>query len=111
MVDRVQVIKWESISEGGSQDDSVPTEINSNEDGLDMRSAFLQNDTSSDKAVNVSRDASDNMTFEDPVVGEVKTLADLLAGGSAFNPDLLLFTSDGGLIYNNSGEPLLKENS
>ena len=80
MSDRVQVIKWESPASGGTQTDTVPTEINPNEDGLDARSLFLQNDSSADSTVEISRDASNNMTFQDGVVSGTKTLADLLSG-------------------------------
>lgn len=80
MSDRVQVIKWESPASGGTQTDTVPTEIDPNEDGLDARSLFLQNNSSADSTVEISRDASDNMTFKDGVVSGTKTLADLLSG-------------------------------
>jgi hypothetical protein len=80
MADRVQSIKWESPSGGGTQTDTVPTEINPNEDGLDARSLFLQNDSSADSNVEVSRDASNNMTFKDGVIAGTKTLTELLAG-------------------------------
>ena len=81
MADRVQAVKWESPSQGGTQEDMVPTELDVNEDGLDARALFLQNDSSSDSTVSISRDASNNLTFEDPVVGATKTLTQLLAGG------------------------------
>lgn len=86
MVDRVQAIKWESVSGGGTDEDTVPTEIDFNEDGLDMRSAFLQNDTSADKDVTISRDASDNLTFTDKVIGSVKTLTELAAASAVGHP-------------------------
>jgi len=57
------------------------TEFDRNSDAADMRGAYLQNDVSNDATVLVSRDASDNLTFTDPVVGVTKTLTDLLAGG------------------------------
>lgn len=77
MVDRVPAIKWESPSSGGTQTDTVPTELNVNEDGLDARSHFIQNDSSSDSNVETSRDASDNMTFKDGFVSGTKTLYDV----------------------------------
>jgi len=80
MADRTQAIKWESPSKGGTETDTVPTEINPNQDGLDARSSFFQNDTSEDGTVEVSRDSSDNMTFKDGVVSGTKTLTDLLEG-------------------------------
>ena len=80
MADRCQAVKWESPAGGGTQTDMVPTEINSNEDGLDARAVYLQNDSSEDSTTEVSRDASDNMTFKDGVVSGTKTLTDLLTG-------------------------------
>ncbi len=80
MADRVQVIKWESPSHGGTQTDMVPSEIDTNEDGLDARAIYFQNNTSKDSVVETSRDASNNMTFKDGVVSGTKTLTDLLAG-------------------------------
>ncbi len=81
MVDRVQAHKWESSDQGGTDDDPLPSEIDPNTDGLDARASFYQNDSSSDSDVFISRDASDNLTFVDKVVGSTKTLTDLLAGG------------------------------
>lgn len=89
MADRVQVIKWETIGGGGSQEDSFPSAINPNEDGIEARELFIQNDTSEDEVVSVSRDASDNMTFQDGVVAGTKTLSDLLAG-AGFDEDTIL---------------------
>ena len=80
MADRCAPIKWESPSKGGTQTDTVPTEIDPNEDGLNARSLFLQNDSSADSTVEISRDASNNLTIKDGVVSGTKTLTDLLAG-------------------------------
>lgn len=80
MADRCAPIKWESPSKGGTQTDTVPTEIDPNEDGLNARSLFLQNDSSADSTVEISRDASNNLTIKDGVVSGTKTLADLLSG-------------------------------
>lgn len=54
--------------------------FNRNADAVDVRGVYVQNDTSNDAAVLVDRDASDNLTFTDPVAG-TKTLAQLAAGG------------------------------
>ena len=102
MVDRVQAVKWESPSQGGTQEDTVPTELNVNEDGLDARSFFLQNDSSADSDVEISRDASDNMTFKDGVVSGTKTLTELLTGSGGLTENshrilrqLIHFIDDG----------------
>lgn len=58
------------------------TEFDSNADAADVRGVFLQNDTSDDATVLVSRDASDNLTFTDPVLGATKTLSQLAAASS-----------------------------
>lgn len=102
MADRVQAVKWESPSQGGTQEDMVPTELNVNEDGLDARAYFLQNDSSGDKNVAVSRDAGNNMTFQDGVVSGTKTLTELLAGAGGITEashkvlrQLIHFINDG----------------
>jgi len=111
MVDRVQAQKWESSDQGGQDDEPLPCEIDVNEDGLDARAYFLQNDTSSDSDVLVSRDASDNMIFQDKVVSGVKTLADLVAGGTAFDPDNLMTSRNSGqvLVSRNTGNVLVHQ--
>jgi len=80
LADRVQAIKWESPSKGGTEFDTVPTEINPNEDSLDCRGIFVQDDESADSDVYVSRDDSGNLILKDKVVDE-KTLNDLLESG------------------------------
>lgn len=111
MADRVQPVKWESTSKGGSTDEPYPAEIDPNEDGLDCRAVMLQNDSSSDSDVEVSRDASGNMTFKDKVVSGTKTLSDLLAGGSAFDPDVMLTSRNTGqvLVSRNTGNVLVTQ--
>jgi len=81
LADRVQAIKWESPSHGGTQTDITPTEIDPNEDGLDSRAVFFQDDESADSDVYVSRDDSGNLIFKDKVVDAIKTLNDLLESG------------------------------
>lgn len=80
MADRVGVIKWESPAGGGTETDLVPTELDPNEDHPTVRGLFIQNDTSSDEAVHVSRDSSDRMTFMDDENPTPVTLSDLVAG-------------------------------
>ena len=99
--DRVQAIKWESPSGGGTQTDESPTEINPNQDALDAKGLYIQDDTSADDTVLVSRDVSGNMTFKDGVVSGVKTLLDLTSGTSVIE-DKGLLTTEGGIIYDNS---------
>lgn len=85
-VDRVKPLKLESPDSGGVETDDFPTSTNVNEDFLDCRGVAIQNDTSDDEAVLVSRDASGNLTFLD-VANTVKTLTDLVAGTGGLTTD------------------------
>lgn len=62
-----------------------------NADAVDVRGVYVQNDTSNDASVLITRDASDNLTFTDPVLGTSKTLTQLAAASSgvAYNDFLL----------------------
>ena len=79
--DRVRVLKIEKPSTGGTQTDVYPTDININEDAVDARGVVLQNDSSNDETVIISRDAAGNMTFDD-AANSIKTLTELSAAGS-----------------------------
>jgi hypothetical protein len=76
-MDRVRSIKIESPSTGGTQSDRFYRPANPNQDAPDLRGVFLQNDTSSDTSVYLTRDASHNLIFRDPVIGVEKTLSQL----------------------------------
>lgn len=52
---------------------------------------------------------SGQLKMRDPEVGE-HPLIDFLNGGGSADFDLLLITTEGGLLYDNSGAILLKEN-
>jgi hypothetical protein len=82
MVDRVWAIKWESPAHGGTEEDLTPAEIDVHEDFLDCRGVSIQNDTSDDAAVLLSRDIDGNMTFLDPTLEAPMTLKELAHGGS-----------------------------
>lgn len=82
MVDRVGAIKWESPAHGGTELDLTPAEIDVHEDFLDCRGVSIQNDTSDDEVVLLSRDADDNMTFKDPTLDAPMTLKELAHGGT-----------------------------
>lgn len=56
-----------------------------NEDALNARGYFVQNDTSTDTTALITRDASNNMTFVDGVGGPY-TLAQLATGGGLTEP-------------------------
>jgi hypothetical protein len=100
MVDRVQAQKWESTGGGGTDEDPLPAQLKPNQDGLDARAHFSQNDSSADSDVYVSRDVDDNMTFKDKVVSGEKTLSDLLS-----------IDTVSGLISRNTGDILTSINT
>jgi hypothetical protein len=102
--DLVRPIKWESIGTGGSEDDLVPTEVNLDEDYLGCRGLYIQppSPDPSDKTVPIGRDASGNLTFEDPNNPGGYTLTELAAGAGGFTPEqhkiirqLIHFVDDG----------------
>lgn len=78
MVDRVRILKWENPATGGTQTDYSPMPLEPSEDFPDVRGVHIQNDTSDDEVVAISRNAN-NMTFKDGANTE-KTLTELLAG-------------------------------
>lgn len=87
--DRVRLLKNESPSTGGTQDDAgFPSQLRPNQDAPSVRGLFLQKYDGGttpveDEEVYFTRDASGNMVFRDPVVGAEKTLDELSqsAGG------------------------------
>jgi len=87
--------------------DEFPRAMDPNNDQADVRGVVIQNDTSNDEDVVITRDASDNMTFQDGVVVGTKTLTDLLAGASLLGR--AVFKVDGGLIYTTDGDVVIKE--
>jgi hypothetical protein len=101
MTDRVRSIKWESPEHGGTQTDQTPTEIDVGEDFLDCRGVTIQDDTSDDEVVRISRDVSGNLDFTDPVYGATITLSELAtAGATSIIEARGILTRDGGIVYN-----------
>jgi hypothetical protein len=82
MVDRTQALKWEDPTHGGTETDLSPSEIDVHEDFLDCRGVAIQSDISNDAQVLVTRDADDNLTFQDVAVPEPMTLKELAHGGT-----------------------------
>lgn len=78
MADRVVPLKLESSTLGGTQTDTFPVPATVNEDGLEARSYYLQNDTSRDSSVFITRDSSNNLILHDAVLGVDKTLSSLV---------------------------------
>jgi hypothetical protein len=78
MADRVVPIKLESTGIGGSTTDEFDTPADPNQDGLTARAYYVQNDTSSDSSVGITRDASNNLVLFDGVSSS-KLLTDIHA--------------------------------
>lgn len=106
-IERVIPIKYESASTGGdAADDSelLYTPAKPNEDATSVRGVYLQNDSSSDSVVLITRDALDNMTFSDVFV--TKTLSELGSAGADF--DSVLTSEFDGNPISASGNLLVK---
>lgn len=88
MADRIRPLKLESPATGGTELDEFPTAVDPSEDHIDARGFFIQNDTSDDEDVHITRDASspDNMMFQDEVVTTAVTLSQLLNGAPGAEP-------------------------
>jgi len=59
------------------------TQFDRNADAADVRGVYVQNDSSNDASVLITRDASNNLTFTDPVLGLTKTLSQLAANSTS----------------------------
>lgn len=84
MADRVFPLKLESPIYG-TQFDPTPTELDPNEDHIDVRGMFIQNDSSNDENVHVSRDSTSRMTFTDAENTTPRTLTELGTGGTGIS--------------------------
>lgn len=105
-MDRVKPLKLESADSGGTQLDEFPSSLDPNEDGVDCRRVFLQDDASDDEAVYAERDGSGNMRFVDQANPTGKTLASLGAGGFDIND--IVWDDAGGLVYEDAGTAVTK---
>jgi len=78
-IDRVQVMKRESTALGGDDADASPwpEPISPQEDAIECRRLYLQDESNRDEAVYVDRDG-DDMVFVDPATPEARTLSSLL---------------------------------
>jgi len=82
--DAVTPVKWESPTQGGTEENTVPSEADPWEDVLAIRGIYPQRpapDTTIRKVAKISQDGSDNLTFEDSENTTPLKLSDLLAGG------------------------------
>lgn len=80
-MDRVQPIKIESSSTGGTQDDDEYTPVNPQEDAPEVAGLYLQDASNRDETTLVSRSGND-MTFKDGN-NSTLTLTQLAAAGGA----------------------------
>jgi hypothetical protein len=112
MADRVRALKRESAATGGDDADELeyPTILEPNEDHLDARGLYLQNDSSADTAVNISRDASNRMVFKDAEnPSGTATLSDLLAGGGGSDFNDIVLSVAGTVVYVGDGDIVLRD--
>jgi len=86
--DRVNNLKWESTTGGGTENDRYPTYLNPAEDYPQVRGVIVQrhvgpgeDDHTDDEAVGLERDTSDRLTFWDDENTTPVTLTALLATG------------------------------
>jgi hypothetical protein len=84
--DRVRLLKNESPTTGGTQDDvGFPSQLNPNQDGISVQGIFLQKPKASgpieeDELVYITRNVGGDIVFIDVTTGVEKTLTELLAG-------------------------------
>lgn len=79
-MDRVQVLKRESVAGGGDAADEAPWDapIEPQEDAVEAAGVYLQDASNRDESTLIAR-AGDDMTFKDVNNPTAKTLTDLLA--------------------------------
>lgn len=79
-MDKVYPAKMET-PDGGTELDMDFVEVDQNQDGLSCRGYILQDDSSDDENVVLTRDNSGNLTLKDIANPTEVTLSNLLAGG------------------------------
>lgn len=73
MADRIRPLKMETPTRG-TETDEFPTGLDPSEDHIEARGFFLQNDSSDDESVHITRDASNRITFKDSEITVDTTL-------------------------------------
>ena len=99
-MDRVRPLKFEDPATGGTQEDEFPTSLDPNEDAVDAHGLVLQDDSSDDEQVTVTRDGSGNMVLTDVQNPAGKTLTSLASGGFDIND--IVWDDAGGIVYDDS---------
>lgn len=105
MVDRVQPLKIESPTSGGTQTDLFPTSVNVQEDYLECAGLAVQDADNRDETTLIYRDGYDLM-FQDVNNPVAYTLTELAAGAIDLN-DVVL-DLEGQVVYVNDGEFVMR---
>lgn len=79
MADRIQPLKLEHPDFGGTETDIYPTGSDKNEDHIEVRGVFLQDDTSDDETVHITRDSSGRLTLQDSESGDPMSLTNVVS--------------------------------
>lgn len=100
MADRVRPMKMET-STRGTETDEFLTALDPKEDHIEARGLFVQNDSSDDEDVHITRDASspDNLTFKDEVITTPVTLSQLMNSAPGAEPVGFLDRDDSTLSF------------
>jgi len=103
-LDRVKPLKLESIDTGGNQNDEFPTSLNPEEDHVECAGIVMDDPDNIDETTVIKRE-EDNMMFTDVRNPDELTLTRLAETGL----ERAIFKVDGGLVYDNHGNPQVKE--
>lgn len=108
-MDRVQVLKRESLAGGGDPADEAPWDspIEPQEDAIEAAGVYLQDAGNLDETTLLSRSGS-NMLFKDGNNPSPVTLTDLLGGAAASLLGRSIFKVDGGMVYTTGGDIAIK---
>ena len=110
--DRVQVLKQESASQGGSaaDDQYFDQPIEPQEDALESAGLYLQDGSNRDETTLLWREGDDAM-FKDVNNPQGYTLTELAeqGQGAGVGVGFLLILTTGGVIYDSDGSILVKE--
>jgi len=106
--DRVQVLKRETAALGGSAEDEQPWDapIEPQEDAIEAAGVYFQDVANRDEQVLTWREGGD-MKFKDVSNPSGYTLAQLATGGVGLG--YAIITTEGGLVYDTSGNIVIKD--
>jgi hypothetical protein len=106
--DRVQVLKQESSGGGGDDADFavLPSPIEAQEDAIESAGHYFQDASNRDESTLIHREG-DDMRFKDSNNPSGHTLSALASSGLGL--DYATITTEGGLIYDSSGNFVIKD--